>query len=108
MAAMDYDDPKLDGKHKEQWQAIALHLLDRYEFCDDLNRQTSKAYVRICAIKDQLREANRDGPRVTVNHCKQVFGILRLPVTGEWDRRGHGGVRGPYVYGLRPKQQGMQ
>lgn len=106
MAAMDYDNPKLDGKHKEQWQVIALHLLDKYEFCDDTDRQTSKSYVRLCVIKDQLREANREGPRVTVNHCKQVFGILGLPVTGEWDRRGHGGVRGPYVYGLRPKPNG--
>lgn len=41
--------------------------------------------------------------RVTVNHIKEFFTIINLNVTGEWDRRGHGGVRGPYVYGLAKK-----
>lgn len=99
MAAMDYHDETYGGKHWEQWQAITLHLLNCYEFSDDTNRETSRAYVRLCLLKDELRETNPAGPRVTVNHCKEVFKILRLPVTGEWDRRGHGGVRGPYVYG---------
>eukprot|EP00177_Eucheuma_denticulatum_P000288 GFKZ01000493.1.p1 GENE.GFKZ01000493.1~~GFKZ01000493.1.p1 ORF type:complete len:1429 (+),score=134.87 GFKZ01000493.1:200-4288(+) len=99
MAAMNYYDEAYGGKHWEQWQAIALHLLDQYEFSEDTDRETSKAYVRLCVLKDELRDANPDGPRVTVNHCKEVFNILRLPVTGEWDRRGHGGVRGPYCYG---------
>lgn len=99
MAAMDYYDEAYGGKHWEQWQAIALHLLEQYEFSEDTDRETSKAYVRLCILKDELRNAHPDGPRVTVNHCKEVFQILRLPVTGEWDRRGHGGVRGPYCYG---------
>lgn len=99
MAAMDYQDDNYNGKHWEQWQAIALHLLNSYEFSNDTDRETSRAYVRLCVLKDELRDANPSGPRVTVNHCKEVFKILRLPVTGEWDRRGHGGVRGPYVYG---------
>lgn len=99
MAAMDYHDENLGGKHWEQWQAISLHLLNQYEFSEDTDRETSKAYVRLCVLKDELRDANPNGPRVTVNHCKEVFRILNLPVTGEWDRRGHGGVRGPYVYG---------
>ncbi|CAN8063794.1 unnamed protein product [Agarophyton chilense] len=99
MAAMDYTDETYGGKHWEQWQAIALHLLNQYEFSDDTDRDTTRAYVRLCVLKDELRDANPSGPRVTVNHCKEVFRILNLPVTGEWDRRGHGGVRGPYVYG---------
>lgn len=99
MAAMDYYDEAYGGKHWEQWQAIALHLLEQYEFSEDTDRETSKAYVRLCVLKDELRNAHPEGPRVTVNHCKEVFHILRLPVTGEWDRRGHGGVRGPYCYG---------
>lgn len=99
MAAMDYHDETYGGKHWEQWQAIALHLLNSYEFSEDTERETSRAYVRLCVLKDELRDANPSGPRVTVNHCKEVFKILQLPVTGEWDRRGHGGVRGPYVYG---------
>lgn len=107
MAAMDYYDDALGGKHWEQWQAIALHLLDQYEFSEDTDRQTSKAYVRLCVLKDELRDANPTGPRVTVNHCKEVFRILGLPVTGEWDRRGHGGVRGPYCYGC-VKRSGVQ
>lgn len=105
MAAMDYHDDTHGGKHWEQWQAIAIHLLNNYEFCDDTDRETSKAYVRLCVLKDELRDANPNGPRVTVNHCKEVFKILRLPVTGEWDRRGHGGVRGPYVYGCCKRDQ---
>eukprot|EP00178_Gracilaria_changii_P013130 TRINITY_DN369_c0_g1_i2.p1 TRINITY_DN369_c0_g1~~TRINITY_DN369_c0_g1_i2.p1 ORF type:complete len:1346 (-),score=140.19 TRINITY_DN369_c0_g1_i2:1962-5999(-) len=99
MAAMDYTDETYGGKHWEQWQAIALHLLNQYEFSEDTDRDTTRAYVRLCVLKDELRDANPNGPRVTVNHCKEVFRILNLPVTGEWDRRGHGGVRGPYVYG---------
>ena len=107
MAAMDYNDETYGGKHWEQWQAIALHLLNQYEFSEDTDRETSRAYVRLCVLKDELRDANRNGPRVTVNHCKEVFRILNLPVTGEWDRRGHGGVRGPYVYGC-VKRNGAQ
>ncbi|KAI0561070.1 deoxyribodipyrimidine photolyase [Gracilaria domingensis] len=99
MAAMDYTDETYGGKHWEQWQAISLHLLNQYEFSEDTDRDTTRAYVRLCVLKDELRDANPNGPRVTVNHCKEVFRILNLPVTGEWDRRGHGGVRGPYVYG---------
>ena len=108
MAAMDYHDENYGGKHWEQWQAISLHLLNQYEFSEDTDRETSRAYVRLCDLKDELRDANRNGgPRVTVNHCKEVFRILNLPVTGEWDRRGHGGVRGPYVYGC-VKKSGVQ
>ncbi|CDF35207.1 deoxyribodipyrimidine photolyase [Chondrus crispus] len=107
MAAMNYYDDAYGGKHWEQWQAIALHLLDQYEFSEDTNRHTTKAYVRLCVLKDELRDANPAGPRVTVNHCKEVFRILQLPVTGEWDRRGHGGVRGPYCYGC-VKRSGVQ
>lgn len=105
MAAMDYNDETHGGKHWEQWQAIAIHLLNSYEFCEDTDRETSRAYVRLCVLKDELRDANPNGPRVTVNHCKEVFKILDLPVTGEWDRRGHGGVRGPYVYGCCKRDQ---
>lgn len=107
MAAMNYYDEAYGGKHWEQWQAIALHLLDQYEFSEDTNRLTTKSYVRLCVLKDELRDANPSGPRVTVNHCKEVFRILQLPVTGEWDRRGHGGVRGPYCYGC-VKRSGVQ
>jgi hypothetical protein len=99
MAAMDYENEVYGGKHREQWQAIALHLLKEYEFTDDTDRKTSKHYVRLCALKDELRSSSR--LRITVNHTKEFFRILNLVVTGEWDRRGHGGVRGPYVYGIR-------
>jgi hypothetical protein len=99
MAAMDFENEMYGGKHREQWQAIAIHLLKEYEFTDETDRQTSKHYVRLCALKDELRSNNR--VRITVNHTKEFFRILNLQVTGEWDRRGHGGVRGPYVYGIR-------
>jgi hypothetical protein len=98
MAAMDFDDAEHSGKHREQWQAIALHLLKEYEFTDATERTTSKDYVRLCVLKDELRSCSH--VRITVNHVKEMFRILNLTVTGEWDRRGHGGVRGPYVYGL--------
>lgn len=107
MAAMDYQDEKYGGKHSEHWQAISIHLLNLYEFTEDTERQNNRAYVRLCVLKDELRDANPNGPRVTVNHCKEVFRILNLPVTGEWDRRGHGGVRGPYVYGCVKKNEGQ-
>jgi len=39
---------------------------------------------------------------MTVYKVKNFFGkILKMEVTGEWDRHNHGGVRGPYVYGIR-------
>lgn len=101
MAAMDYESGPNGGKYSEQWQAIALHLLKEYEFTDDTDRRTSKDYVRLCVLKDELRAHSRI--RITVNHTKEFFRLLNLEVTGEWDRRGHGGVRGPYVYGIRPK-----
>eukprot|EP00173_Palmaria_palmata_P001671 Plantae.Rhodophyta-Palmaria_palmata.ctg19591.p1 GENE.Plantae.Rhodophyta-Palmaria_palmata.ctg19591~~Plantae.Rhodophyta-Palmaria_palmata.ctg19591.p1 ORF type:complete len:237 (-),score=24.98 Plantae.Rhodophyta-Palmaria_palmata.ctg19591:102-725(-) len=102
MAAMDYEDPEVSGKHREQWQAIALHLLKEYEFTNATDRRTSKDYVRLCVLKDELRGGNNLW--ITVNHIKEVFRILNVPVTGEYDRRGHGGVRGPYVYGTRSKR----
>lgn len=102
MAAMDYEDQEVNGKHREQWQVIALHLLKEYEFTDATDRRTSKDYVRLCVLKDELRDGSRVW--ITVNHIKEVFRILNVPVTGEYDRRGHGGVRGPYVYGTRSKR----
>lgn len=104
MAAMDYEDPEVSGKHREQWQVIALHLLKEYEFTNKLDRHTSKDFTRLCALKDELREGSKVW--ITVNHIKEVFRILNVPVSGEYDRRGHGGVRGPYVYGTRPKRAG--
>jgi hypothetical protein len=101
MAALDYDNPLYGGTHREQWQAIALHLLNEYEFTDDTERTTSKDFVRLCVLKDELRAVSK--VRITVNHAKEVFRILKLVVTGEWDRRGHGGVRGPWVYGVKPR-----
>lgn len=103
MAALDYEDSSEGGKHREQWQAIAQHLLKEYQFTDATDRQTSKDYVRLCVLKDELRSSSR--VRITVNHVKGLFRILNLTVTGEWDRRGHGGVRGPYVYGLASRTQ---
>lgn len=40
---------------------------------------------------------------ISINLLKEFFTIVNLSVTGEWDRRGHGGVRGPFVYGLKRK-----
>lgn len=90
MAAMNYKDDTFGGKHTEHWQIIAMHLLNQYEFFGDTDPETSTTFVRLCVLKDELRNSNHGGPRVTVNHCKEVFQILRLSVTGEYDRRGHG------------------
>jgi hypothetical protein len=97
MAALDYDNPLYGGTHREQWQAIALHLLKEYEFTDDTDRSTSKDFVRLCVLKDELRAASK--VRITVNHAKEVFRILKLAVTGEWDRRGQ------YVYSRLPQSR---
>ncbi len=41
------------------------------------------------------------GRTLTVAKMKQFLqNTLGLEVTGQWDRRAHGGVRGPYAYGL--------
>eukprot|EP00170_Pyropia_yezoensis_P006859 contig_27947_g6881 len=57
LAAMDYENSNFGSKHREQWAAIALHLLHEYELTDDTDRHTSKDYVRLCALKDEIRSA---------------------------------------------------
>lgn len=105
MAAMDYTNPLYGNKFQEQWQSISLHLLREYELTEETDRDTSRHYVRLCNLKNELIESDqhrdiRLRAKVTTSNLKEFFKILNLPVTGEWDRRGHGGTRGPYVYGL--------
>uniref|UniRef100_A0A7S3E849 Uncharacterized protein n=1 Tax=Rhodosorus marinus TaxID=101924 RepID=A0A7S3E849_9RHOD len=90
---------------RELFRLIARNVHQLYEITDNTDRRTSRDSVRLCIIKDQIRSSTLASPsvRVTVNHIKKFFQVLNLLVTGEWDRRGHGGVRGPYVYGLRPR-----
>ncbi|KAJ8903214.1 hypothetical protein NDN08_004324 [Rhodosorus marinus] len=90
---------------RKLFRLIARNVHQLYEITDNTDRRTSRDSVRLCIIKDHIRNSTLVPPsvRVTVNHIKKFFQVLNLLVTGEWDRRGHGGVRGPYVYGLRPR-----
>mmetsp|Transcript_10491 Transcript_10491/g.32066 ORF Transcript_10491/g.32066 Transcript_10491/m.32066 type:complete len:796 (-) Transcript_10491:71-2458(-) len=84
---------------------FAVHINSTYELTDNTDRCTSKDYVRLCTLRDQYHRSQdpiEDSQRMTVYKVKNFFGkILKMEVTGEWDRHNHGGVRGPYVYGIR-------
>eukprot|EP00172_Hildenbrandia_rubra_P000648 Plantae.Rhodophyta-Hildenbrandia_rubra.ctg1353.p1 GENE.Plantae.Rhodophyta-Hildenbrandia_rubra.ctg1353~~Plantae.Rhodophyta-Hildenbrandia_rubra.ctg1353.p1 ORF type:complete len:768 (+),score=123.19 Plantae.Rhodophyta-Hildenbrandia_rubra.ctg1353:1305-3608(+) len=82
---------------------LAKYLASTYDFTPNTNRETSKDYVRLCNLKDEYHRRCIDvKDKLKIYKIKSFFSdILKLQVTGEWDRHNHGGVRGPYVYGIR-------
>jgi hypothetical protein len=86
-----------------EYYAFAKYLTETYVLTDRTDRQSSKDYIRLCTLKDDFhRECADDRDKLKIYKVKSFFSnVLKLEVTGEWDRHGHGGIRGPWVYGLR-------
>ncbi|CAN8074378.1 unnamed protein product [Agarophyton chilense] len=95
------------GSEDNEYRGFAQYLSETYEFTGNTNRQTSRDYVRLCNLKDDYHKKCRtEKDKLKIYRIKDFFSkVLKLEVTGEWDRHNHGGVRGPYVYGIRLKQQ---
>lgn len=86
-----------------EYYSLAKFFASTYEVTENIDRLTSKDYVRLCTMKDEYHKACRDEKsKVKIYKMKAFFSkVLQLEVTGEWDRHKQGGVRGPYVYGIR-------
>lgn len=91
-----------------EYQEFARYIMINYELTDKTDRQNSKDYVRLCNLKDDYhRQCDDQQTKLKIYRIKSFFSnILKLEVTGEWDRHNHGGVRGPYVYGIRLRTAG--
>jgi len=98
---------------------FAGFLLQHYDITENVRRNPkSTDFVRLRNLKDHFNRysappragqgaAHREPLRIY--RIKQFFSkILNLEVTGEWDRHAHGGVRGPYVYGLVLRADALQ
>lgn len=92
------------SKEDHEYHGFAKYLAATYELTASTDRHTSKDYVRLCNLKDDYhKQSDSDKDKLKIYRIKAFFSqILKLEVTGEWDRHNHGGVRGPYVYGIRP------
>lgn len=90
-----------------EYFAFARYLTETYVLTENTDRANSKDYVRLCTLKDEFHKACKsDKDKLKIYKVKAFFSkVLQLEVTGEWDRHGHGGVRGPWCYGLILKQQ---
>lgn len=88
---------------QHEYHEFARYIRDKYELTENTDRLSSKDYVRLCNLKDDYhRQCDDDQTKLKIYRIKSFFAnILKLEVTGEWDRHNHGGVRGPYVYGIR-------
>ena len=64
--------------------------------------------MRLCTLKDDFhKHVSTPAHKLKIYKIKAFFSkVVQLTVTGEWDRHNHGGVRGPYVYGIRPRGAG--
>lgn len=96
----------------DEFNGFAKFLNEYYELTANTNRQTSKDYVRLCNLKDDYHKqcnTEKEKEKFKIYRMKSFFSkILKLEVTGEWDRHNHGGVRGPYVYGIRLRKEPQQ
>ncbi|KAI0563512.1 hypothetical protein FGB62_38g210 [Gracilaria domingensis] len=95
----------LDSEDHE-YGGFALYLSETYEFTGSTNWQISRGYARLCDLKDDYhKKCSTQEVKLKIYPRKRFFSkVLKLEVTGEWDKRNHGGVRGPYVYGIHLKQ----
>lgn len=93
-------------KEDHQFHGFAKYLSTTYELTSSTDRQTSKDYIRLCNLKDDYhKQCKSDKDKLKIYGIKSFFSqVLKLDVTGEWDRHNHGGVRGPYVYGIRARK----
>lgn len=85
-----------------EYFAFAKYLTETYVLTENTDRANSKDYVRLCTLKDGFHKSCQgDKEKLKIYKVKAFFAnVLQLEVTGEWDRHGHGGVRGPWCYGL--------
>ncbi len=92
-------------REDHEYYHFARFLRGTYELTGNTDRHTSKDYIRLCTLKDNYhKQCQSDTEKLKIYRIKAFFSkILDLEVTGEWDRHNHGGVRGPYVYGIRLK-----
>ena len=92
-------------KEDHEYCDFAKYLMSMYELTGNTDRHTSKDYVRLCNLKDNYhKQCKSEKDKLKIYRIKSFFSkILELEVTGEWDRHNHGGVRGPYVYGIRER-----
>ncbi|EME30613.1 Cryptochrome-1 [Galdieria sulphuraria] len=97
-----------DNQH--EGQLFAQFLLQYYELTDNVDRRISRDFVRVRNMKDLFHQWCPDKKKLLKIYKIKSFlsDILNLEVTGEWDRHLHGGVRGPYVYGICPVEQKEQ
>lgn len=88
-----------------EYYPFAQFLIKTYVLTKNIDQASSKDYIRLCTLKDNYhKQCTNDKEKLKIYTIKSFFSkILRLQVTGEWDRHNHGGVRGPYVYGIRLK-----
>lgn len=86
-----------------EFYAFAKYLKDAYVLTEHTDRHSSKDYIRLCTLKDDFHKGcTSDKEKLKIYKVKTFFSkVLKLEVTGEWDRHGHGGIRGPWVYGIR-------
>ena len=91
------------SQEDHEYYDFAQFLLRTYELTKNTDRHTSKDYIRLCTLKDNYHKQCPSGKeKLKIYTIKSFFSkILRLEVTGEYDRHSHGGVRGPYVYGIK-------
>lgn len=89
-----------------EYHNFANFLALTCELTGNTDRQTSKDYIRLCNLKDDFhKQCSSNEEKLKIYRIKNFFSqVLRLEVTGEWDRHNHGGVRGPYVYGIRMRR----
>lgn len=94
-------------KREHEYYGFAQYLSVTYELTGNTDRHTSKDFVRLCNLKDDYhKRCNSEKEKLKIYRIKAFFSqILKLEVTGEWDRHMHGGVRGPYVYGIRARRK---
>lgn len=97
-------------KEDHEYYHFARFLISTYELTGNTDRHLSKDYIRLCTLKDNYhKQCQSDTEKLKIYRIKAFFSqILELEVTGEWDRHNHGGVRGPYVYGIRVKEEGEE
>lgn len=90
-------------KEDHEYHGFAQYLSITYELTGNTDRHTSKDYIRLCNLKDDYhKQCTSEKEKLKIYRIKAFFSkVLKLQVTGEWDRHNHGGVRGPYVYGIR-------
>ncbi|KAK4536209.1 hypothetical protein CDCA_CDCA07G2234 [Cyanidium caldarium] len=94
----------------DEFALFADYLATQYVITENVRRtEHATDFVRLRNLKDDFHDyCSGLGPakcalrnRLKIYRLKVFFsGVLNLEVTGEWDRHAHGGVRGPYVYGL--------